>query len=228
MSYPVNLLQQFETATADEALKDELMSIEQLHGFLCAVTSNPFAIPNETWLPAIFTNSPALSKHSSTEVISNIAILLQSIIQTQLLEGKTVYPLFFEHGKEIDLSEATVEQLSSWSAGYMAGVNLHQDAWFKSGHNDIYRLLTPISAFAQFFGDIQPQYADGQPIAPEKIRETYLKLLPEAITHIFQFWRQHQGCCHHNIKTFRHEKPKVGRNMLCSCGSGKKFKKCCG
>ena len=27
---------------------------------------------------------------------------------------------------------------------------------------------------------------------------------------------------------FRHEKPKVGRNEPCPCGSGKKFKKCCG
>jgi len=28
--------------------------------------------------------------------------------------------------------------------------------------------------------------------------------------------------------TFRREEPKVGRNDPCPCGSGKKFKKCCG
>jgi SEC-C motif-containing protein len=27
---------------------------------------------------------------------------------------------------------------------------------------------------------------------------------------------------------FRHETPKVGRNDACPCGSGKKYKKCCG
>ena len=27
---------------------------------------------------------------------------------------------------------------------------------------------------------------------------------------------------------FKHEKPQVGRNDPCPCGSGKKFKKCCG
>jgi len=27
---------------------------------------------------------------------------------------------------------------------------------------------------------------------------------------------------------FRRAEPKVGRNELCPCGSGKKFKKCCG
>ncbi len=30
------------------------------------------------------------------------------------------------------------------------------------------------------------------------------------------------------IETFRREAPKVGRNDPCPCGSGKKFKKCCG
>jgi len=30
------------------------------------------------------------------------------------------------------------------------------------------------------------------------------------------------------VETFRREAPKVGRNDPCSCGSGKKYKKCCG
>ena len=29
-------------------------------------------------------------------------------------------------------------------------------------------------------------------------------------------------------KTMRHQQPKVGRNDPCPCGSGKKYKKCCG
>ena len=28
--------------------------------------------------------------------------------------------------------------------------------------------------------------------------------------------------------TFRREEPKVGRNDPCPCGSGKKYKQCCG
>ena len=33
---------------------------------------------------------------------------------------------------------------------------------------------------------------------------------------------------HHGGETVRREGPKVGRNDPCPCGSGKKFKKCCG
>jgi len=30
------------------------------------------------------------------------------------------------------------------------------------------------------------------------------------------------------ITPIRRDKPKIGRNDPCTCGSGKKFKKCCG
>lgn len=30
------------------------------------------------------------------------------------------------------------------------------------------------------------------------------------------------------VETVRREEPKVGRNDICPCGSGKKYKKCCG
>ncbi len=30
------------------------------------------------------------------------------------------------------------------------------------------------------------------------------------------------------VETYRRETPKIGRNEPCPCGSGKKYKKCCG
>lgn len=37
------------------------------------------------------------------------------------------------------------------------------------------------------------------------------------------------GCNHdHEIKPVVRDNPKIGRNDPCSCGSKKKFKKCCG
>jgi SEC-C motif-containing protein len=33
---------------------------------------------------------------------------------------------------------------------------------------------------------------------------------------------------HQTVQTYVRGGPKVGRNDPCSCGSGKKFKKCCG
>ncbi|MCP5468156.1 MAG: SEC-C domain-containing protein [Deltaproteobacteria bacterium] len=47
-------------------------------------------------------------------------------------------------------------------------------------------------------------------------------------------FRQHEGRWYYvdstfpKAKTYRREEKKVGRNDPCTCGSGKKYKKCCG
>lgn len=47
--------------------------------------------------------------------------------------------------------------------------------------------------------------------------------LPFIIQDIYNFWRAMR-----TPVTERRSEPKVGRNDLCPCGSGKKFKQCCG
>jgi len=44
----------------------------------------------------------------------------------------------------------------------------------------------------------------------------------------FEAQRMIQSQLFENATTFRRSMPKVGRNDLCPCGSGKKFKHCCG
>lgn len=40
--------------------------------------------------------------------------------------------------------------------------------------------------------------------------------------------KDNPGAMPEKVKTFRREAPRVGRNDPCPCGSGKKYKKCCG
>lgn len=57
----------------------------------------------------------------------------------------------------------------------------------------------------------------------EKIISDCEEDLPQAVTDIYRFWQAKRGS-----GTLRRETPKVGRNDPCPCGSGKKFKQCCG
>jgi SEC-C motif domain protein len=43
-----------------------------------------------------------------------------------------------------------------------------------------------------------------------------------------QVHHDHHHLHQHGGQTVRHDQPKTGRNDPCPCGSGKKFKKCCG
>ena len=47
--------------------------------------------------------------------------------------------------------------------------------------------------------------------------------LPDIVQALYDFWQSKAA-----FTAVRHEAPKVGRNDPCPCGSGKKFKQCCG
>jgi uncharacterized protein YecA (UPF0149 family) len=59
-------------------------------------------------------------------------------------------------------------------------------------------------------------------------------LIPDCVTAIAKYWRAKGSTqismplLHVGRTSPNQSPPKVGRNQLCPCGSGKKFKKCCG
>ena len=59
---------------------------------------------------------------------------------------------------------------------------------------------------------------DGVNINDDKDVKKWMKKHPEAL----------QGGEAVRVETVRREEPKIGRNDPCHCGSGKKYKKCCG
>ena len=59
---------------------------------------------------------------------------------------------------------------------------------------------------------------DGVNINDDKEVKKWMKKHPEVL----------QGGETMKVETVRREEPKVGRNDSCPCGSGKKYKKCCG
>jgi len=59
---------------------------------------------------------------------------------------------------------------------------------------------------------------DGVDVGDDKEVKKWMKKHPEVL----------QGGETIKVETVRREEPKVGRNDPCTCGSGKKYKKCCG
>jgi uncharacterized protein YecA (UPF0149 family) len=59
-------------------------------------------------------------------------------------------------------------------------------------------------------------------------RTMNLEMLVSAIYGYFASHRRLAGSAGREATTHRRSAPKVGRNDPCPCGSGQKFKKCCG
>ena len=49
--------------------------------------------------------------------------------------------------------------------------------------------------------------------------------LPHVIKEIYDYWKERRVAADDNIQSFG---KKVGRNDRCPCGSGRKYKQCCG
>jgi uncharacterized protein len=114
----------------------------------------------------------------------------------------------------------------TWCAGYLEGVELSGVDWDEAGDpEEVDELLFPIDVLA---GDFDSSLREpGQRALTDKERAELEAACRESLAgtvmQIYRYWLARRGAA-----TVRREAPKVGRNDPCPCGSGKKFKRCCG
>ena len=210
---PMSLHELDEFFLSDEA-PDRSMALSDLDGFLTAVAIGPDRIKPSEWLPRIWGDETPefLSEEEANRVIGTILGRYNQII-TQLRDDPGRYqPLIRqnEHGQVI---------ARDWVAGFMNGVALRADRW---------QALWKSKEYRNYFAPIAVHLTDAQgnsPLNPEEenvkaLIEQAAELIPAAVRSIDRFFKQ--------TRPFFEGGTKVGRNDPCFCGSGKKFKKCCG
>jgi len=89
--------------------------------------------------------------------------------------------------------------------------------------------MVPIFALA-FEHDPDPEMRPyPEPMNDEQRLELIAAMAAGAMK-IFRYFEQHRRFSaqeSYRTGTYRRDAPKVGRNLPCPCGSGKKYKKCC-
>ena len=211
---PMSLQELDEFFLSDEA-PDGGMMLSDLDGFLTAVAIGPEQIKPSEWLPRIWGDETPefLSEEQANRVIGTILGRYNQII-TQLRDDPGRYqPLIRqnEHGQVI---------AGDWVAGFMDGVALRFHGW---------QALLKSKEYRNYFAPIAVHITDAQgnsPLKPEEsenvkaLIEQAAELIPAAVRSIDRFFKQ--------TRQLGEGGPKLGRNDPCFCGSGKKFKKCCG
>ena len=210
---PMSLQELDEFLTSDGA-PDRSMALSNLDGFLTAVAIGPDRIKPSEWLPRIWGDETPefLSEEEANRVIGTILGRYNQII-TQLRDDPDRYqPLIRqnEHGQVI---------ARDWVAGFMDGVALRFHGW---------QALLKSKEYRNDFAPIAVHLTDAQgnsPLNPEEenvkaLIEQAAELIPAAVRSIDRFFKQ--------TRQLGEGGPKVGRNDPCFCGSGQKFKKCCG
>ena len=230
---PDSQLDRLETLLDDPALS-EAMRLDEIQGYLCAALSGPQAIPEDDWLADALGSEEALESEAGREA-AELLRAFAAALEEELAAGEPpVLLLYPKEGTEDD--EDAPSDYVPWCQAYLAGVDAAEDDWFEYLGDDedeedsdeitylderlfpLMLLTGEAEAAAREHGD---EWAEGE--EREQIQNDCEEDLPQAIADIYRFWLVKRS-----TQTIRREEPKVGRNDPCPCGSGKKFKQCCG
>lgn len=205
-----------------DATGEESMDISMLDGFLTAIVSGPQMSPPSEWLSLVWGKETMTwrSVEQADQYISMIMRQMNTIIEVLINEPEAFEPVTYtaEHeGKMINV-------IDDWCAGYVMGINQDIEGWqplLDAG--EYHHLLAPVLLYGTEEGS--KQLAETPELA--KQHAEFVAALPESVQAIYQYWEPQRKAAAKQ-RTIRKEQPEPGRNDPCTCGSGKKFKKCCG
>ena len=223
-----------ETLLDDPEMPDA-MRLDEIQGYLCAALSGPQPMPEDDWLADTLGNEEALTSEAGREaagLLRAFAIALEAELAAGEPPVLLLYPL--------DDDEKSPSDYLPWCQAYLAGVDAAEDDWFEflgevEGKEESEEIREEISFLDERLLPMMVLTGEAEAAAIEhgeewpqgevraQIENASEEDLAQAVTDIYRFWLAKRGA-----PTLRREEPKIGRNQPCPCGSGKKFKQCCG
>jgi uncharacterized protein len=210
-------------------LPEEGMDAVTLEGFLTAIAIGPVTVTPEQWLPHVFGSDPGdpMPEFPSIKIFERVVNLIMrfynSVIMIFEIAPEEFSPTFYI--REVEGKTYTI--VDEWCSGFLQGTALAGDAW-QPLLDEKPGILRPFHLFATPEG-----WAELDTAADEAAMhaEWSSKIAP-TVHAIHAYWLPHREASATTLDSARSKqrlgKPKVGRNAPCPCGSGKKYKNCCG
>jgi uncharacterized protein len=197
------------------------MNAEELDGFFAAFIAGPETVMPSEYYPEVFGGEMSdTCEFGSLEEANEILGLMMrqwNDIAGTLLKGEIYVPLLLE-------DEDGTAHGNDWARGFMRGVEMRNDSWAELIQDEDHGgcLLPMMMLFHEH--DDDPEMRP-ETITPEQ-REKIIVHMAAGLVGAYRYFRQHRQ---DGVGSeFKSEPRKVGRNEPCPCGSGKKYKKCCG
>ncbi|MDP2828955.1 MAG: UPF0149 family protein [Sulfuricellaceae bacterium] len=212
-------INQLESLLAAPLFKGKAMSIDRLQGFLVAVVSSPDTVLPSQWLPDVVGGETEYDSMEQAQAFMDLLMRFYNEVAAALSANEPI-PFILRQRSSTD------ERMNyqTWCEGYILGWALSSQEWLRPGNEVLKKLTFPILYLSGAFRE--DAQAKGKAYEEEedyKVQQECVDVLPRVVQSIYDFWRERRG-----TPTIRRESPKVGRNDPCPCGSGKKFKQCCG
>jgi uncharacterized protein len=198
--------------SSDRSPPDSMM-LSDLDGFLTAIAIGPELVLPGEWMPVIWGGEePVFADDAEMQAVLGGIMSRYNEILRQIAD-RTFEPIVWS------TADGTLVA-ADWADGFLQAISLRATAWEPLIRSEDGHLLFPILALC---GD---ENGDSLlDIAPEDEDEILAEagtVLPVCAIAIADYWKGRGRVPR------VHSVSKPGRNEPCSCGSGRKFKRCCG
>lgn len=214
------------------ATDNSVVSVSELDGFLTAIVSGPDMIMPSEWLPEIWGGVENMPNWESEEEVSRFMQITMGIMNDNA-EVLMEQPEDFQALVLVDMQQdEPVDVVSLWCCGYVRGVSMRGQSW-ASLPDDLQAHLSCIALFGSEEGE--EIIGDFEDLEVESLKQE----IEPAARALHAYWLQQRAHLspgfsapssgpRAQVLPFVRPQPKVGPNEPCPCGSGKKYKKCCG
>src|SRR5271165_4552175 len=203
---------------------DRAMNVEALDGFFAALIAGPETVMPSEYYPEVFGGamSDACEFGSLDEANEILGLMMRhwNDIAGTLNKDEVYVPLLLQ-------DENGVAHGNDWARGFMRGMHMRHDGWAELVNDEKYGgSLTPMMMLYHEHDEDPEMRTD--PITPDK-REQVIAFMAAGLMNAYEYFRkEREGDLGVDAPESRRNASKVGRNDPCPCGSGKKYKKCCG
>ncbi len=207
----------------------------QLAGFLFSIANAPEMILPSEWMPMIFNDQDGryASQDEAEHVLQAMMALFNDCGRERANDEASLPPGCEIRSQPLDNLDAAAP-LSQWARGFMIGHSYLEEIWGdcipESLDDEVGAILMALTFFAT------PNLAEAyykearEPGSFEHLAQTIIRVFPDAISEyallgrtLFQARREEDDFDQPPLG-----RSKIGRNEPCPCGSGKKYKRCCG
>ena len=199
---------------------------EALDGFFAALACCPDMVMPSEYMAVIQSGRTedgdlVFENMTETEQFTNFVMRHWNHVSHQLHHGEVYLPLLLENDEGKYLG-------NDWANGFLSATHLRADIWGDLMNDEEHSgPLVPILALAhENHPDPELRLFD-KPIDDTK-REELLVGAAAGVMRLHAYFLPQRDGYLPKTGTVIRRRPKIGRNEPCPCGSGRKYKKCCG
>ncbi|MCY4498245.1 MAG: UPF0149 family protein [Rhodospirillaceae bacterium] len=210
----------------------EGMSLAELDGYVACLIVCPEVIPPSEWLAAVWGGEDAFADVAEAEEIISAVMGHYNQVASDLANDPESYAPILE------VVVASDEVLwEPWIDGFERAMRLRSDAWGEIVESDDEEAAASVSLILTM-NDIYNGRDDLSDKAVDELDRTMPDMIPTMVR-CLNAWTKSRGVKGgapvsdvghdwYGIDDVQAFGRKVGRNEPCPCGSGRKYKRCCG